>query len=159
MAKHRKSKTKIHTPPHRITSEPLRPQMRGALAPLRRMPGVLGRDVFTSRRSFLSDLRAIEDLRHAEPRPNSSKIHSQRYHRDDGTLAEFGPRPVRSRMLPMRIQMRVSFHQPERTVVCHRRQTRRRILFALQAAGRGRKSPRVFRKARWTTKSYIRCKR
>lgn len=159
MAKHRKSKTKIHIPPHRTISESLRPQMRGALAPLRRMPGVLGRDVFTSRRSFFNDLRVIEDLRHAEPRSNSSKIHSQRYHRDDGTLAGFGPRPVRSRMLPMRIQMRVSFHQPERTVVCHRRQTRRRILFALQAAGRGRKSPRVFRKARWTTKSYIRCKR
>ena len=158
MSKSRKSKTKIHTPLHRITSEPLRPQMRGALAPLRRMPGVLGRDVFTSRRSFFSDLRAIEDLRHDEPRPNSSKIHSQRYHRDDGTLAGFGPRPVRSRVLPMRIQMRVSFHQPERTVVCHRRQTRRRVLFALQASGRGRKSPRVFRKARWTIKSHIRCK-
>lgn len=158
MSKSRKSKTKIHTPPHRTISEPLRFQMRGPLGPLRRMPGVLGRDVFTSRRSFLSDLRAIEDLRHDEPRPNSSKIHSQRYHRDDGTLAGFGPRPVRSRMFPMRIQMRVSFHQPERTVVCHRRQARRRVLFALQASGRGRKSPRVFRKARWTTKSYIRCK-
>lgn len=159
MSKHRKSKTKIHIPQHRPISEPLHPQMRGALAPLRRMPGVLGSNVFAPRRSFLSDLRAIEDLRHDEPRPNSSKIRTQRYHRDDGTLAGFGPRPVRSRVLPMRVQMRVSFHQPERTVVCHRRQTRRRILFALQAAGRGRKSPRVFRKARWTTKSYIRCKR
>lgn len=155
MSKRRKSKDKSH----RLTTVALRPQMRGALAPLRRMPGVLGRDVFTSRRSFLHDLRAIEDLRHAEPRPNSSKIHTQRYHRDDGTVAEFGPRPVRSRVLPMRVQMRVSFYQPERTLVCHRRKTRRRILFALQAAGRGRKSPRVFRKAKWTTKSYIRCKR
>ena len=157
MSKSRKSKTKIHTPPHRTISEPLRPQMRGALAPLRRMPGVLGRDVFTSRRSFLSDLRAIEDLRHEEPRSNSSKIYTQRYHCDDGTLAGFGPRPVRSRVFPMRLQMRVSFHQPERTVVCHRRQARR-VLFALQASGRGRKSPRVFRKAKWTTKSHIRCK-
>lgn len=155
MSKRRKSKDKSHRTP----TVALRPQMRGPLGPLRRMPGVLGSNVFAPRRSFLSDLRAIEDLRHAEPRPNSSKVYSQRYHRDDGTVAEFGPRPVRSRMFPMRIQMRVSFHQPERTVVCHRRQTRRRILFALQAAGRGRKSPRVFRKARWTTKSYIRCKR
>lgn len=158
MSKSRKSKTKIHTPLHRTISERFRPQMRGPLGPLRRMPGVLGRDVFTSRRSFLHDLRVIEDLRHDEPRQNSSKIHSQRYHRDDGTLAGFGPRPVRSRVLPMRVQMRVSFHQPERTVVCHRRQARRRVLFALQASGRGRKSPRVFRKARWTTKSHIRCK-
>lgn len=158
MSKSRKSKTKIHTPLHRIISEPLHPQMRGPLGPLRRMPGVLGRDVFTSRRSFLHDLRVIEDLRHNEPRPNSSKIYSQRYHRDDGTLAGFGPRPVRSRVLPVRVQMRVSFHQPERTLVCHRRQARRRVLFALQASGRGRKSPRVFRKARWTTKSHIRCK-
>lgn len=154
MSKRRKSKDKSH----RSTTVALRPQMRGALAPLRRMPGVLGRDVFTSRRSFLHDLRAIEDLRHEEPRPNSSKIHTQRYHRDNGTLAGFGPRPVRSRVLPVRVQMRVSFHQPERTLVCHRRKTRRRILFALQAAGRGGKSPRVFRKARWTIKSHIRCK-
>lgn len=158
MAKHRKSKTKIHTPLHRPTSESLRPQMRGPLGPLRRMPGVLGRDVFTSRRSFLSDLRAIEDLRHDEPRSNSSKIQTQRYRRDDGTHAGYGPRPVRTGMSPVRFQMRVSFHQPERTVVCHRRQARRRVLFALQASGRGRKSPRVFRKARWTTKSHIRCK-
>ena len=154
MSKRRKSKDKSH----RITTVALRPQMRGPKGPLRRMPGVLGRDAFTSRRSFLSDLRAIEDLRHEEPRSNSSKVHTQRYHRDDGTVAGFGPRPVRSRMLPVRVQMRVSFHQPERTVVCHRRQARRRVLFALQASGRGRKSPRVFRKARWTTKSHIRCK-
>lgn len=154
MSKRRKSKDKSH----RSVTVALRPQMRGSLEPLRRMPGVLGSDVFTPRRSFLSDLRAIEDLRYAEPRPNSSKIYSQRYHRDDGTLAGFGPRPVRSRVLPVRVQMRVSFHQPERTLVCHRRQARRRVLFALQAAGRGRKSPRVFRKARWTTKSHIRCK-
>lgn len=154
MAKHRKSKNKSH----RSTTVALRPQMRGALAPLRRMPGVLGSNVFAPRRSFLHDLRAIEDLRHVEPRPNSSKIHAQRYHRDDGTMAGFGPRPVRSRVLPMRVQMRVSFHQPERTVVCHRRQARRRVLFALQASGRRGKSPRVFRKAKWTTKSHIRCK-
>lgn len=154
MGKRRKSKDKSH----RTTTVALRTQMRGALAPLRRMPGVLGRDVFTSRRSFLRDLRAIEDLRHAEPRPCSSKIQSQRYHRDDGTVAGFGPRPVRSRVLPMRVQMRVSFYQPERTVVCHRRQARRRVLFALQASGRRGKSPRVFRKAKWTTKSHIRCK-
>lgn len=157
MAKHRKSKTK-NTPPHRITSEPLRPQMRGALAPLRRMPGVLGRDVFTSRRSFFHDLRAIEDLRHAEPRPNSSKIQSQRYHRDDGTLAGFGPVHVRSRMLPVRAQVRLSFHRPERTVVCIRRQTRRRVLHALQKIGRGRGAKKP-KRARWTAKSYIRCKR
>lgn len=154
MAKHRESKNKSH----RSTTVALRPQMRGPLGPLRRMPGVLGSNVFAPRRSFLHDLRAIEDLRHDEPRPNSSKIYSQRYHSDDGTLAGFGPRPVRSRVLPMRVQMRVSFYQPERTVVCHRRQARRRVLFALQASGRGRKSPRVFRKARWTTKSHIRCK-
>lgn len=158
MAKHRKSKIKIHTPLHRTTSESFRPQMRGALAPLRRMPGVLGRDVFTSRKSFLSDLRAIEDLRHAEPRPNSSKIQSQRYHRDDGTVAGYGPVHVRSRMLPVRPQVRLSFHRPERTVVCIRRQTRRRVLHALQKIGRGRGAKKP-KRARWTAKSYIRCKR
>ena len=148
MAKHRKSKTKIHTPPHRTISEPLRPQMRGAL----------GRDVFTSRRSFLHDLRVIEDLRHAEPRPHSSKIQSQRYKRDDGTLAGYGPVYVRSRVLPVRTQVRLSFHRPERTLVCVRRQARRRVLLALQKVGRGRGAKRPQR-ARWTAKSYIRCKR
>lgn len=153
MAKHRKSKNKSH----RSTTVALRPQMRGALAPLRRMPGVLGRDVFTSRRSFLSDLRAIEDLRRAEPRPNSSKIQSQRYHRDDGTVAGYGPVHVRSRMLPVRTQVRLSFYQPQRTLVCVRRQTRRRVLHALQKIGRGRGAKKP-KRARWTTKSYIRCK-
>ena len=157
MSKRRKSLKKVHTP-QRLTSEAFQPKMRDTLVSLRRMPGVLGGDVFTSRRSFLNDLRAIEDLRHEEPRQNSSKIQSQRYHRDDGILARFGPRPVRSRMFPVRQQVRVSFHQPERVVVCQRRQARRRVLFALQASGRGRKAPRPFRRARWTTKSYIRCK-
>lgn len=154
MSKRRKSKDKSR----RTTSVVLRPQMRGALAPLRRMPGVLGRDVFTSRRSFLSDLRAIEDLRHAEPRSNSAKVQSQRYKRDDGTLAGFGPVHVRSRVLPVRTQVRLSFHQPERTLVCVRRKTRRRVLFALQALGRGRGTKKP-KRARWTAKSFIRCKR
>ena len=154
MGKRRKSKDKSHG----SVTVALRPQMRGSLEPLRRMPGVLGSDVFTPRRSFLSDLRAIEDLRHEEPRPNSSKIQSQRYKRDDGTVAGYGPVHVRSRMLPVRTQVRLSFHRPERTLVCVRRQTRRRVLFALQASGRGRKAPRPFRRARWTAKSYIRCK-
>ena len=153
MAKHRKSKNKSH----RITTVALRPQMRGALAPLRRMPGVLGRDAFTSRRSFLHDLRVIEDLRHAEPRSNSSKIQSQRYKRDDGTLAGYGPVHVRSRMLPVRTQVRLSFYQPERTLVCVRRQARRRVLHALQKIGRGRGTKKP-KRARWTAKSYIRCK-
>lgn len=154
MAKHRKSKNKSH----RSTTVALRPKMRGALAPLRRMPGVLGSNVFAPRRSFLRDLRAIEDLRHVEPKPNSAKIQAQRYKFDDGTPAGYGYVPVRTRVLPMRAQMRVSFHQPEKTVVCHRRQARRRVLHALQKIGRGR-GARKPKRAKWTTKSYIRCKR
>ena len=154
MSKRRKSKDKSH----RTTTVALRPQMRGPLGPLRRMPGVLGSNVFAPRRSFLSDLRAIEDLRHVEPRPNSTKVQSQRYKRDDGTLAGFGPVHVRSRMLPVRTQVRLSFHQPERTLVCVRRQARRRVLHALQKIGRGRGAQKP-KRARWTAKSYIRCKR
>lgn len=156
MSKRRKSKDKSH----RTTTVALRPQMRGALAPLRRMPGVLGSNVFAPRRSFLSDLRVIEDLRHAEPRSRSSstKIQTQRYKRDDGTVAGFGPVHVRSRVLPVRTQVRLSFHQPERTLVCVRRKARRRVLYALQKIGRGRGAKKP-KRARWTVKSFIRCNR
>ena len=158
MSKHRKSKTKIHTPQHRLTSESFRPQMRGPLGPLRRMPGVLGRDAFTSRRSFLSDLRAIEDLRHERPIPNSTKVRQKEYRCDNGTVAGYGPALVRSRMPSMPPRLRVAFYRPERVLVCQRRQARRRVLFAL-SQGRGAGRPKVRRKARWTDKSYVSCKR
>ena len=155
MSKHRKSKTKVYTP---LSTESFRPQMRGALAPLRRLPGVLGRDVFTSRRSFLNDLRVIEDLRHERPIPNSTKVRQKEYRRDDGTLAGYGPVLVRSRMPSVSPRLRVTFYRPERVLVCQRRQTRRRVLFAL-SQGRGAGRPKVWRRARWTAKSYISCKR
>ena len=159
MSKSRKSKIKIHTPPHRTISESLRPQMRGPLGPLRRMPGVLGRDVFTSRRSFLHDLRVIEDLRHHErPIPNSTKVRQKEYRRDDGTLAGYGPALVRARMPSVSPRLRVAFYRPERVLVCQRRQARRRVLFAL-SQGRGTGRPKVWRRARWTAKSYVSCKR
>lgn len=154
MAKHRKSKNKSH----RTTTVALRPQMRGPLGPLRRMPGVLGRDVFTSRRSFLRDLRAIEDLRHERPIPNSTKVRQKEYRRDDGTLAGYGPVLVRPRMPSVSPRLRVAFYRPERVLVCQRRQARRRVLFAL-SQGRGVGRPKVWRRARWTAKSYVSCKR
>lgn len=159
MSKSRKSKTKIHTSPHRTISEPFRTQMRGPLGPLRRMPGVLGRDVFTSRRSFLHDLRAIEDLRHYErPIPNSTKVRQKEYRRDDGTLAGYGPAFVRSRMPSVSPRLRVAFYRPERVLVCQRREARRRVLFAL-SQGRGNGRPKVWRRARWSAKSHVSCKR
>lgn len=154
MSKRRKSKDKSH----RSTTVALQPQMRGPLGPLRRMPGVLGRDVFTSRRSFLSDLRAIEDLRNERPIPNSTKVRQKEYRRDDGTLAGYGPVLVRSRMPSVSPRLRVAFYRPQRVLVCQRRQARRRVLFAL-SKGRGTGRPKVWRRARWTAKSYVSCKR
>lgn len=154
MSKRRKSKDKSH----RTSTVALRPQMRGPLGPLRRLPGVLGSDVFTPRRSFLSDLRAIEDLRHERPIPNSTKLRQKEYRCDNGTLAGYGPSIVRSRMPSVPPRLRIAFYRPERVLVCQRRQARRRVLFAL-SQGRGAGRPKVRRKARWTDKSYVSCKR
>lgn len=155
MGKRRKSKGKSH----RSITVALRPQMRGPLGPLRRMPGVLGSNVFAPRRSFLSDLRAIEDLRSNErPIPNSTKVRQKEYRRDDGTLAGYGPVLVRSRVPSVSPRLRVAFYRPQRVLVCQRRQTRRRVLFAL-SKDRGTGRPKVWRRARWTAKSYVSCKR
>ena len=51
--------------------------------------------------------------------------------------------------------MHLSFSEPQKTAVCIRRKSRRRVLFALSKAGKGK---RPTRRPRWTEKSYIRCK-
>ena len=51
------------------------------------------------------------------------------------------------------------FQDPERIPVCRRRFVRRSVLFALKAIGKGRSGKRRYiRPARWTGKSFIRCK-
>lgn len=51
------------------------------------------------------------------------------------------------------------FQRPERVPICQRRRIRKAVLFALQKIGSGRSGRRRYIKpARWTGKSFIRCK-
>lgn len=97
-------------------------------------------------------LREIEDLRTL---PRAHQIHKGRYLHVNGTLARPRYLHVQSRMPWVREQVRPHFPIPEKTVVCIRRKTRRRVLFALSKTGRGGGRQRP---ARWTAKSHIRCK-
>lgn len=82
--------------------------------------------------------------------------------RQKGYLLRSGvPAPVRYDTISARVygKMFTSVHPyfqyPERTVVCIRRQERRRVLFSLQKTGKG---GRRNRPPKWTAKSYIRCR-
>lgn len=111
--------------------------------------GVLVRDFF---QTVKPDLREVEDLR------SIPHEHKQGYYLCfDGTPARLGYKPVHNRVFGMFSGMHLGFLQPKKTLVCIRRKTRRRILFALQKVGRGRGAKRP-RRARWTSKSYIRCR-
>ena len=156
MAKKRRRPTSQTSPAPRRETEAFRPQMRDrhllrSLAPRRR--GVLDSVLDNMIRRPI--LREVEDLRHAPAR--TRKVQPQGYKRDNGTHAGYGYVPVRPRMPELPARLRLSFHVPKKTVVCIRRQARRRVLFALQALGRGRgqKKPR---RARWTAKSFIQCR-
>lgn len=152
---HKRSTSQTPPAPRRET-EAFQPQMRDrhllrSLAPVRRgvLDSVLDNMI---RRPYL---REVEDLRHAPAR--TRKVQPQGYKRDDGTHAGYGYVPVRPRMPELPARLRLSFHVPQKTVVCIRRQARRRVLFALQALGRGRGAKKS-RRARWTAKSYIQCR-
>lgn len=85
-------------------------------------------------------------------------IRDEIYRDVSGTPAQIsvGPsRPSRPPVqgLPQRMYHR--FETPRRVPVCIRRETRRRVLFALRRSG---KASARSRRAHWTAKSYIRCK-
>lgn len=120
-----------------------------SLRTLRQSPGAL-HNLFTERLRYVEDLRTSPQTL-SEPR---------QYKRVDGTVASYSPRPaarvqVQNRVLGLQPYMRLQFHSPEKTLVCVRRKTRRRVLFALRQAG---KSGRSHRTPRWSAKSYISCK-
>lgn len=80
-----------------------------------------------------------------------------RYVDTAGVQAQVVKRPVDAPARSVRAVPPPLFHKfvhPERVPVCIRRQTRRRVLFALRHAGRGKSLP----PRRWTAKSFIRCK-
>ena len=97
----------------------------------------------------------IEDLR--TNRSDYESLGIQRtYRRNDGGRARiiYGtPRQNPVRTLPA--QLRREFLHPKQTLVCQRRQARRRVLHALRKTG---KNGRGNRRARWSAASYVACR-
>lgn len=102
----------------------------------------------------LRSLEDVTDLRQVEDRRLFSPSRQGRFLLLNGQVARFGYVPIRNRMHGLRGRMSLTFHEPRQVSVCVRRSQRKRVLFALQRVGKGRKiSP-----ARWSAVSYIRCK-
>lgn len=102
----------------------------------------------------------IEDLR--RNRYERKEISRPTYRREDGGSALVTAQQVRNPKLlrqGLPEQLRYVFHDPRGTIVCQRRQIRRRVIFALQLSRKGKGSGSRFRPARWTEKSYIVCRR
>lgn len=108
------------------------------------------------------ELSLAEDRRRISHEKNLHAT-AERHFLVNGAPAEHGynRRPAsvvrQRRMLWLPQPVRDEFHYPEKTVVCIRRQTRRRVLFALRQIGRG--SGAKPRKARWSETSRIVCRR
>lgn len=94
------------------------------------------------------DLRPVEDLRHDNK--------NQAFQTVGGRVARKETRPQgevsRARLS---IPMFTYFRDPQRVLVCIRREARRRVLFSLRRIGKGK---RVSPFHRFTEKSHIRCK-
>ena len=102
----------------------------------------------------------IEDLR--RNRYERKEISLPTYRREDGSSALVTGQQVRSPKLlrqGMPEQVRYVFRDSRGTIVCQRRQIRRRVIFALQLSRKGKGSGRRFRPARWSEQSYIVCRR
>lgn len=102
----------------------------------------------------------VEDLR--RNRYERKEISRPAYRREDGGSALVTAQQVRNPKLlrqGLPEQLRYVFHDSRGTIVCQRRQIRRRVIFALQLSRKGKGSVSSFRPARWTEKSYIVCRR
>lgn len=100
----------------------------------------------------VTDFRPVEDLRHVPDQIDKRQMFRLR----DGRPA----RQVRKPENPVRrprlsVPMHDYFADPARTLVCVRRHERKRVLFALRKAGKGK---RVSRERNFTDKSFVRCK-
>lgn len=164
---------------HRRVSQPLSnspqiseaSQMRDRLAVAREQlddPSLLSRGVLSfhhddPRRADqrVDGLSHIEDLRRIPHEKNFRPI-KERHFLVSGKSAEHGYNrwsayvPVQSGVFWLPERVRDEFYNPRQTVVCIRRQTRRRVLFALRQIGRGSGAKR---RARWSETSRIVCRR
>lgn len=153
MARYRHRRTHKSNKP---TNGRNRTQIRDANAIAR---NIMLRGFESSRRIVHQNLQALEDFRHER-----QDTPTRQYTRLDGRRATvaFGPtRPLPApgilRQPGLHIQERLQFLHPRETIVCVRRQTRRRVLFALRHIGRGQSKLPL--PARWTRDSEIVCRR
>lgn len=99
----------------------------------------------------------IEDLR--RNRHERSSIGFQTYQSIEGRSVPvygrevYSPEMQRAGMSP---RLQYVFHDSRGTLVCQRRRSRRAVLFALRKTGKG---GRKNRRARWTDRSFIVCRR
>nr|CAI9750486.1 hypothetical protein PTVJELPE_PTVJELPE_CDS_0007 [Cressdnaviricota sp.] len=145
------------------SSPSLRPELRHRTTDAR---SLLDRSRFLARRSVRESLLsprafrnlAVEDLRR-EKRFLSENLPTQTYRRETGSPASVVGREVHTdkmRKQGMPSRLRYEFEDPKRTLVCIRRKARRAVIFAMRRAGKG---GRKNRKARWTEKSYVTCRK
>lgn len=98
------------------------------------------------------DLRPVEDLRRVPDEIDKR----QSFRLRGGAPAVQVRRPESEvRHTKLSVPMHDYFADPQRTLVCIRRDTRKRVLFALRKAGKGRKVSSV---RHFTDKSFVRCK-
>lgn len=136
-------------------------QMRDALS-IARAPYARRFDDSRYLAERLGSLRALRNLEIEDLRRNRRErqdIARQTYRRSDAGVAHVVGREIRTpqmRQQNMPARLRYEFQDSRGTIVCERRRTRRSVIFAMQRAGKG---GRKNRKARWTEKSYLVCRR
>jgi hypothetical protein len=112
---------------------------------------------FTRHLQTLRNLQT-EDLRR-EHKFRNENLPAQTYRRVDGSSALVDGVQVdtnKMRQQGLSPRLRFEFRDSSRTLVCVRRKTRRAVIFALRKAGKNGKRNR---KAQWTEKSRIVCRR
>lgn len=98
------------------------------------------------------DLKPVEDLRRVPQEIDKREAFRLR----DGRPARQERRPESKVSVPrLSTPMHDYFSDPRRTIVCIRRHLRKRVLFALRKAGKGKK---VSPLRKFTDKSFVRCK-
>lgn len=146
-------------------------QMRDRLAVAREQlvdPDLLSRGVLSFHHDDLRRdpfrMTEVEDQRRRIFHDSEKTISPHRHFLVTGAPAEhgYGSRSTRvqnnSRLYRLSEQVRDEFRFPRQTVVCIRRQNRRRVLFALRQIGKGA-GGKKFRPAKWNESSYIVCRR
>lgn len=173
MSKHAARHRRVSSPsPSRVNSPqtPEASQMRDRLAVAREQLNemLLSRGVLSFHHEHIQNSLRNDELSLAEDRrriPHEKNIQTaaQRHFLINGAVAEHGYNRrqtpvVRQRgMLWLPQPVRDEFYHPKKTIVCVRRSTRRRVLFALRQIGRG--SGARPRNARWSETSRIVCRR